>query len=115
MRVSLTYFKPSGKWYAGGELVVDVIPWGEVIERVVAMHVEGRLPGLVAEAGRDMYVLVRLSDSEVPHLLRPIEMVTCCRCGARPASERRVDGVDVGTLCQGCWRSIVRNLGDEAR
>lgn len=75
MDVKLTYFKDNGKFYTEGSFSVDFSSFESIVRRVANMHCQGRLPGLVEGAGRDMFVLIQTPDGEgahgVPHLLRP--------------------------------------------
>jgi len=64
MRVDLTYFKPSGKYYSNGEY--DTVKTGlwEIFAEVEQMRNEGRLPDLV-EGAKEFAVLVDVPEH--PH------------------------------------------------
>ena len=71
--VKLTYFKPTGKWYADNMIrTMDVRPW-QICADVRELRNLGRLPGLV-EGARDFHILVDvpLHPHNVPTLL-PLE------------------------------------------
>ena len=76
MLIELIYFKESGKYYTEGSFTADFSSFQSIVEGVDRMHHEGRLPGLVEGAGKDMYVLIQPPDGDgahgVPHLLQPI-------------------------------------------
>lgn len=75
MRVNLTYFKYSGKYYSEGsyetssDSLLDI--WEEVRKKVK----EGNLPGLVRGAGRDFYIIVDVPDvsHRHPSLILPLD------------------------------------------
>lgn len=82
LRVELTYFKSSGKYYASGEMLMDFCSFHTIVERVARAHEAGTLPGLVEGACRRYYVLIQTPDAAgeddsgphgVPHLLPPVE------------------------------------------
>ncbi len=77
MEIKLTYFKDNGKYYAAGSFLLDFCSFHTIVERVLRMHHEGRLPGLVEGGGKGMFVLIQPPDGKggdgVPHLLWPIE------------------------------------------
>lgn len=69
MKITLTYFKPHGKYYSGGTMDFsdDVMPWS-VISAVRSKLRIRMLPGLVA--GHSYYhVLVTGDDNFVPALV----------------------------------------------
>jgi hypothetical protein len=76
--VTLTYFKPSGKYYSEGEFTRDYMRVGnlgevvylpEVIEDVRAMQERGELPGLTS--GRWEGAILITAEDGGQHLLRP--------------------------------------------
>jgi len=80
MLIKLTYFKPSGKYYACDEMLMDFCSFHTIVERVAGMHDDGRLPGLMEGAGKQYFVLVETPEvggegpHGVPHLLAPVEV-----------------------------------------
>lgn len=120
MIVHLTYFKDTGKYNAEGEFPVDFCSFHTIVQRVDDMHRTGRLPGLMEGAGKGCYVLIqppdenRVESEGVPHLLCPIEESRCDRCGDEDGEKRKMNGVLIGVLCTGCWRTTIREVYDTA-
>ena len=112
MRVELTYFKDTGKYYTEGHFLADFSSFESLVQRVDEMHRTGRLPGLVEGAGKGFFVLVQPPDGGgshgVPHLLRPVDEARCDRCGSEDAEER-LSGA-AGVLCGVCWRAIIQRV-----
>lgn len=70
-RAKLTYFKPSGKWYATTHYKVNQTVWHNIIEEIKKLKEQRKLPGLM-EGHSDFYVLIDLKegfDYLVPYLL----------------------------------------------
>ena len=66
--VKLTYFKPTGKYYAEGKYEV---PEGyevfDVWAEVNALRADGKLPGLVEGYGKDFTILVEVPGHPQDH------------------------------------------------
>ena len=74
LKVSLTYFKESGKYYAEGEFNVEAsIALFEVWAQVRTMMDKGELPGLCEGGGKGFSILVNVSGHRHghPHLIHP--------------------------------------------
>ena len=69
MRVKVTTFKPSGKYYTHVEGLQICAPnhW-EMIETIKKYIREERIPGLEPGARQDFHVLVEDLDSGIPYL-----------------------------------------------
>lgn len=78
IKVKLTYFKPSGKYYSEGEYETPFKTFHQIIDQVRASLFAGSNPGLVDYAVvRDrFYTLVEIQDDKlgVPALLTPPEI-----------------------------------------
>lgn len=68
-KVTLTYFKTTGKYYSSGEYKTEKVLWHDIIEEVEKMKEEGRLPELWNGCGEGLMVLVEIEDSTVPHIV----------------------------------------------
>ena len=70
MKVLLTYFKLTGKFYASGEYETTLKDLGEIWNEVSEMLNPGRLPGLI-EGHSQFFVTVNVPDHEYnhPHLV----------------------------------------------
>lgn len=66
MKVKLTYFKYSGKYYSNGEYDSDKEFIYQIIDEVSQKVNLGRLPGLV-EGANEFIVLVEVPDHEHNH------------------------------------------------
>lgn len=79
MKVVLTYFKPSGKYYSDG--VFDMIPTsldgvGEIWDAAERRQRDGNLPGLAEGSGREFFILVGVPGHphDHPKLILPLEV-----------------------------------------
>jgi len=70
MKVELTYFKASGKYYSSGSFETAHKPLFEVWEEVEEMLDRGKRPGLI-DGHSDFTVLIEVPEHEHnhPHLL----------------------------------------------
>lgn len=70
-RVVLTYFRPTGKYLAVAETVIAHDNLVEIWDEIQEMRRLGRLPGLRANAGRDLIIVVDVPDhpNRVLHLV----------------------------------------------
>jgi hypothetical protein len=67
-KVSLTYFKHSGKYYTEGAFTVATgTGYYDILEKVRKMLLDGKLPGL-RDGSRFPFVLVQAED-HAPHLV----------------------------------------------
>lgn len=77
MKVLLTYFKPiSGKMYTTADYETKYT-WEEmwkIVDEVRKFQVDGKLPGLVEDGGREFYIVVE-PDGDVgfPALILPYD------------------------------------------
>ena len=72
MKVDLTYFKPSGKFYSSGTYVSNKEHMFEVFEEVRAKQIAGTLPDLVPNGGSQFIIHVTSdSDNSYPALITP--------------------------------------------
>lgn len=70
-RITLTYFKPSGKYYTSDTLDQSNLPCSSIIDvfaEVRRLQRVGKLPGLTPGGGREFTILVT-SDSFVPQII----------------------------------------------
>ena len=70
MHVELTYFKPSGKYYASGEYTSKKEQLFDIHREVAEKNKAGDLPGLM-EGSSDWIVSVRVPHHNHPHLVLP--------------------------------------------
>ena len=72
-KVQLIYFRQTGKFLAGAQTVIDHEGLVEIWEEIDDMRRLGRLPGLRAGAGRDLYIIVDVPDhpDRVLHMVMP--------------------------------------------
>lgn len=61
-KVQLAYFRLTGKFLAFADCVVEQPTLAQVWEEIHEMRRLGRLPGLRANAGRDLFILVDVAD-----------------------------------------------------
>ena len=79
LKIVLTYFKPSGKYYTQGEFLTDFCSFHTIVDRVNAMQKRLELPGLMEGSGAEFHILIETPDvgdggpHGVPHLLMPLE------------------------------------------
>ena len=71
--VALTYFRKTGKYYAGGEIdlpynVDKPLMFHETLQQVVDLLNSGQRPGLVDGMGFDVLVTVYTEYGPLPHL-----------------------------------------------
>jgi hypothetical protein len=75
MRVELTYFEETGKYYSDGEYITNCLDWNNIQNEIGRMIGEGDRPGLVhcAPGTNEFYVLVNIPDHKynVPKLIIP--------------------------------------------
>lgn len=70
MRVELTYFKRTGKYYSEGEYSTDWADLGDIWAEVRRMNSEGHLPGLVeGSVGWIILVSVPAHHHDHPRLI----------------------------------------------
>lgn len=69
MKVKLTYFKESGKYYTEGEYETKLDHFHDVINEVRGMQSRGELPGL-SKGHSQFNTLVQIAGS-APHLVIP--------------------------------------------
>ncbi len=69
-KVTLTYFKESGKLYTRGEFITTSPNLFDAVKDVADFHAMGKLPGLVDGAGADFAILIELEGAP-PHLFVP--------------------------------------------
>ena len=70
MKVKLSYFKPSGKWYSDGEFDAEPKALYEIWHEVERLRDRGRLPGLMP--GHSPYIVfvdVPEHEHNHPHLV----------------------------------------------
>jgi hypothetical protein len=72
-KVQLIYFRPTGKFLARAETVMDHAAITKIWEEIHEMRRWGKLPGLRPNAGRDLLVVVDVPDhpQRVLHLVMP--------------------------------------------
>jgi len=70
-KVQLAYFRLTGRFLAFADCVVEQDTLPQIWEAIHEMRRLGRLPGLRANAGRDLFILVDVAD----HPLREMHMV----------------------------------------
>jgi hypothetical protein len=68
VKVTLEYFKASGKWYGGGDFEFNGTLWHEAVAAARDLKRAGKLPGLV-DGSREWHILVTVQGCEVPHLI----------------------------------------------
>lgn len=70
IKVNLTYFKKSGKYYSGGSYQVEHKGLYEIWEDIEKMLLQGKRPGLM-DGFDGFHVLIRIPEHEHdhPHLL----------------------------------------------
>jgi hypothetical protein len=68
VKVTLEYFKASGKWYGGGDFEYNGNDYYGAIDAARDLKRAGKLPGLV-DGSREWHILVTVACSEVPHLI----------------------------------------------
>lgn len=71
MKVKLTYFKPNGKLYTGGEYDTEMEHMFQIFQEVANMVELGNLPGLVPRTPCNFIVHVSVPDHphNHPHLI----------------------------------------------
>lgn len=74
MKLCLTYFKVSGKFYTEAEHEVN-LPWHEVITNIRILQRIGRLPGLVPNAGKEFLIHVQPLPDGVPRIIQPLQVL----------------------------------------
>ena len=62
MEVKLTYYKPSGKYYASGEYIREEGSSYDVHCEVDGLRDRGELPGLLKGSGRDFIIEIERQD-----------------------------------------------------
>lgn len=67
MRVTLEYFRHSGKWYTDGTYTTYLKDLTDIWNEVREMQRNGTLPGLVAGFGRNFYVRVNVPEHPFAH------------------------------------------------
>ncbi|KKN06531.1 hypothetical protein LCGC14_1076150 [marine sediment metagenome] len=69
MRIKVTTFKPSGKYYTDvkTEIVTFSRPW-EMVSIMMSMIRENRIPGIEPGGIHDFHVLVEDLDTGIPYL-----------------------------------------------
>lgn len=77
MKVQLTYFKPSGKYYTSGQfefVPTSIDTLGDVWDEVRRRQASDELPDIMG--GRHFYILVRSPDDphDHPKLILPLEV-----------------------------------------
>lgn len=72
-KVELIYFRPTGRYLASAEILIDRKAIVQIWEEVTELRRWGRLPGLRQGAGRDLLVFVDVPDhpDRVFHLVIP--------------------------------------------
>jgi len=75
MKVTVTYFKKSGKWYSSEEIETELDDYYGIINMVKNMQYLGKLPGLVDGGGKEFIIEVipHQKDYSIPHLIFPLE------------------------------------------
>jgi len=70
IKVKLTYFQQSGKWYAESEIDMEIDYLYVMWDRLEQMFKKGKRPGLV-DGNSGFHVLVEIPNhpSEIPHLM----------------------------------------------
>ena len=80
LKIELTYFKPSGKFYTNGEFLTDFCSFHTIVDMVEGMQKSGLLPGLMKDCGKQYHILIETPDvggdgpHGVSHLLMPLEI-----------------------------------------
>ncbi len=69
MKVQLTYFKDTGKYYAEGEYETEKKSLYEIWDEVREMFKQGNCPGLVGPSGFHVLVNVAGHEHEHPRLM----------------------------------------------
>ena len=67
MRVKLTYFTKTGKYYTEGEYESDRPDFYEIVKQVKGFLADGMLPGLV-QGAREFHALIEMKDAP-PHMV----------------------------------------------
>lgn len=76
MRVKLTYYKQSGKYYSEGELHLPETPAFMAYQRIKQLHEDGDLPGLMHGACKEFFVVAESEDwVGAGALFKPVECV----------------------------------------
>lgn len=70
-KVEITYFKPSGKYYATGEYETSASHIYAVVDEVRKMFGCGECPGLVHDSVRRNQFVAVVTFNDVPHIVRP--------------------------------------------
>lgn len=68
MKIKVTTFKPSGKYYTDIEIEVFAPNHWEMVETIKKYIRELRIPGIEPEGAREFHVLVEDLDSGIPYL-----------------------------------------------
>ena len=68
MKIKVTTFKPSGKYYTDAEIEVFAPNHWEMIETVKMYIRENRIPGLKPGGIHNFHVLVKDLDTDIPYL-----------------------------------------------
>lgn len=75
MKIKITYFKPSGKYYSEGEYETNKIHHFEIIDEIHSMFNSGECPGLTNNSVNmnKFYALIEPQNENlsVPHLIIP--------------------------------------------
>lgn len=71
MKVNLTYFKQSGKYYSSGEYVSKCKDFWEVYTEVNTLREMGKLPGLRDNGGSEFTIHIGFEDDAPPHVIVP--------------------------------------------
>lgn len=75
-KIKLSYFRPSGKFYASGELMwPDDQAMFKLFDHIKYLQQEGDLPGLVKFGGKAFYIHVDadMHPRDYPALILPLE------------------------------------------
>jgi hypothetical protein len=77
MRVTINYFKKTGKWYSKEEMETGLTDYYGIINSVRNMQYLGKLPGLVDGGGKEFIIEVTPHQGEynIPHLIFPEENI----------------------------------------
>lgn len=75
-KVTLRYFKPSGKYYAEGTLETSINIVYQIFDEVRRMQCEGQLPGLLPGSGMGYSIYVDCSEMQngYPAMIPPIKL-----------------------------------------
>jgi hypothetical protein len=75
MRIELTYFKNTGKYYTDSEYFSKTEDWIDIMDEIKNLVSRGQCPGLIdcAPGTNEFYVLVNIPDHKynVPKLIIP--------------------------------------------